>query len=1001
MSKKYRRPAATLAATSVFTLGFALACTDASAQDAAQPALARKTSTADNTVVVITGFRKSYADAVAAKRRNIEITDSISSDGLGRFPDLNVGEALQRIPGVQLNREAGSRDATINLRGLPGEYARMTMNGVSFASPILTSSTPLGAFDSDIFSALAVEKSPMANAQAGGLSGNIDLQIAPALSRKDGGFAKAGYEYDSLGKLESPNFTIGYNKHFGSDFAVFGVLAYRKEQFRRDTLIFNNYNALNYKTTPNFAALYSDYYAPFNADGKTCPAGKVCAPTGTGKLSDQGVLFMSQPRQDAKFNGGDLYSSAFGMEWRVNDNLKVGTTGFYTYRNNNESVEDLEIISFTPAATVVTPTQAPIKASDGTYVINNFNFSNAAVTSSSRSAIQLQESWGVDLNVDWHNDKWRLSTIATLSRAQNHGNQVQMDFDPNPAQINYSGSFSSGAGDFSQYALSMGPNPAVTNASSTGSWYWADPRVNKSVNPSYWYDTANGAAGGANYTNRFNLSGTQRYLTNTVNAIQQDVERFINWGPLTSLQGGLKYEDNRYVARGYRNTGYGIHSEVLSSSSFFGPVPYTNFLGGTVANYNPNWQAIDVAYALSNLAPAAVYPGGGLTPNGFNIKYNDPNFSLQNFTNDYKIASAYLQGKFKSELFSVPLRGNFGLRYESTDNPVSTLDQVTSSGDQLGSLGNFKTNHYHNTYSYWLPSGIIVADLGPDLMLRGAAYRTYVRPQPWNFTPVTLITPPTSGTVYTVTLGNPDLQPYLATSYDISLEWYNRPNGMVALDVFQKRVTGLITTVKGAANLCPADGSAWGLGTLTREGDTCYTSLPPDASGNRYSVTASGYINSPNPITVRGVEFDVQQNLDFLPGFWKNFGGGMNYAYTELSGTALDGTKARLPGISKHNVNLIGYYETKTFGIRLVYNYRSKYDLADTSSFSGTARSVKARGQLDASASYNINERISVSFDAFNMTDATRYEYENDGAFKPRNYTYDGKTYQLTLKASF
>src|SRR3982751_3448278 len=92
---------------------------------------------ADNSVVVVTGIRKSYADAVNMKRDTLEITDSISSDGLGRFPDLNVGEAIQRIPGVQLNREAGSRNATINLRGLPGTFALTTINGMSFAQPVL------------------------------------------------------------------------------------------------------------------------------------------------------------------------------------------------------------------------------------------------------------------------------------------------------------------------------------------------------------------------------------------------------------------------------------------------------------------------------------------------------------------------------------------------------------------------------------------------------------------------------------------------------------------------------------------------------------------------------------------------------------------------------------------------------------------------------------------------------------------------------------------------
>ena len=111
----------------------------------AAPVFAQDARKADNDVVVVTGFRKSYADAVKTKRDTLEISDSISSDGLGRFPDLNVGEAIQRIPGIQINREADSRNATINLRGLPGTFARTTLNGVAFADPILNGSTPLGA----------------------------------------------------------------------------------------------------------------------------------------------------------------------------------------------------------------------------------------------------------------------------------------------------------------------------------------------------------------------------------------------------------------------------------------------------------------------------------------------------------------------------------------------------------------------------------------------------------------------------------------------------------------------------------------------------------------------------------------------------------------------------------------------------------------------------------------------------------------------------------------
>ena len=190
----------------------------------------------------MTGFRQSYADAIRSKRNDIAITDGISSDGLGRFPDLNVGEALQRVPGVQINREAEGRNATINLRGLPGEYAKLTMNGVAFAEPILTEAAPLGAFNADIFSAIVIDKSPLANAQSGGLSGKRRPPDRARAQPEGGRFAKVAMEYNQLGDKFAPAATLGYNHLFSDSFAIFGVAAYKRENFRRDTVQYNSYS---------------------------------------------------------------------------------------------------------------------------------------------------------------------------------------------------------------------------------------------------------------------------------------------------------------------------------------------------------------------------------------------------------------------------------------------------------------------------------------------------------------------------------------------------------------------------------------------------------------------------------------------------------------------------------------------------------------------------------------------------------------------------------------
>src|SRR5690606_15230803 len=335
--------------------------------------------------IVITGFRQSYANAIASKRNETSITDGISADGLGRFPDLNVGEALQRVPGVQLNREAEGRNATINLRGLPGEYSRLTLNGLAFAEPILRESAPLGAFNSDIFSGIVVNKSPLADAQSGGLSGNVDLQIGPALGRTDGGFSKFAVEYNELGETASPAATVGYNHHLSDDLAVFGVLAYRKENFRRDAILFNSYAAFTPAQAEANADLLGAYYAP----SAECPS---C----TGTTSTAGVLYDAQHRQYVRLNEGDLYTGAAGAEWRVNDQTKVGITGFYSDRNLPNTAQYL-LITSNNATSQLTANSAPIALDDGRFVVEDFSFSNADITSSSRAFSQHQKVWGVNL----------------------------------------------------------------------------------------------------------------------------------------------------------------------------------------------------------------------------------------------------------------------------------------------------------------------------------------------------------------------------------------------------------------------------------------------------------------------------------------------------------------------------------------------------------------------------------------------------------------------------
>lgn len=997
---------------------------------------AEETAAAPGEQIVVTGFRRAYADALNIKRESDQITDSISSDGLGRFPDLNVGEAVQRIPGVQINREADSRNATISLRGLPGSFARTTLNGGGFADPILgsatnTSSTPLGAFNSDIFTAISVIKSPSANNLAGGLSGNVDLRIAPALGRKQGGWAKASYEYNDLGDLGSPALSAGYNAHITDNFAVFGVVAYKDEKFRRDSISVNSWanrlgaiqvgNQQAAASNPTYQALIAQYPG--------------------------GVYYPTQVRQFVRLNKGHLLTGAGGYEWQATDTLKFGATAFYTERNLDQGTNHLLYIDTsagnnTNTALAATSAVAHFTSLGTPYVvqtssgprayINQFTAENLQTYDSIRSEPAKQKTWAVNPTIEYKDDDWRVTAQGTISRAQVLANQIELDIIQNPYRNLGSAGLNGITASIFTGGTSLQDAKFILNTPNASHIPTGGYGLPSAANQATQAGAQMPGQVAGTQGDRFGVTGTNGQSWNTLDAVQLDLERKFD-GFLSAVQAGMRYEYNSYTSTGSRNTSLGANTGNVTPAMSLANPYIGDFFGGTAGGYTSNWRDMNIEQVLGAITPVNtgprttanpnglpgqfVYGSGGvfLTPYGLVNNYWDANYWNNNFTNTKKVMSAYLVGRFDTEILGMRVRGNAGIRYETTDQRIDALD-CRNCASALSTLAG-PVNHtmssrvYKDHYDYWLPSAMFAADITKNLLLRGAYYKTYVRPQPRDTVPISFVQVPEVLTpavdpVYSVTIGATSIKPYTADSFDLSLEWYNRPGGAFAIAVYQKNIKGYIGPITDQNILCPADGRIngvdYGLGTLSIVGPNCVSSNQFIGAGGTLVnavVRASGLTNQ-QPMRVRGVEVSVQQNLDFLPGFLKYLGGAANYTYTQIDGKDTAGNPITLPSVAKHNINLIGYYETKLFGLRMVFNHRGKYDLAAGNSFVGDARTVKARSQLDASASLNISKNFSLSLDAYNLTNATRSEYENDPML-PRRIDYDGRTYTLTVRSSF
>lgn len=973
-------------------------CVPALGQDQAAPAV-EATPTPS---VVVSGFRKSYTDALQMKRQAIGVSDSISSEGLDNFPDLNVGEALQRIPGIQVNRDDESRNASINLRGLPGSYAKTTLNGMDFASPTQGGAPPMGAFDSDMFSAFTVIKSVSAAEQSGGISGNIDMQVAPALTRKEGASIRLTEEYNELGRYKAPKASASFaKKYLDGRLGVFGVASYRKENFRRDTVYSNQFTSLNPDNTPNFLGRYKDYYA---ASCAGLPSPCVAAPGGTGQLSNAGVLAPTEVRQGVKYNHGTLKAGTLGAEYKVTPALRVSANYLISRRVDPNGQQQLLITDARASTAVIDPQSQPFKHTDGRYYVMDYKFTNPMIWTSNRAEPFEQSVDGSILKLNYQNDQWRVELAGSNSKATNLWYQSETDVRnrskpitaANPLGNGVSGTMSlgQGVGNYQQSFNQAGP--AITPANLAGPWSGRGAEIFSTTGDSMV------------------LTGTDNYQDNNVKALRLDVERFVDLPFLDSVQMGGQFNRNRARSRAFRSSAADIDlGKINPSSPFIIPGQFVgDFFGGQAGGYQSNWQTIDT-HAVNGILQSSITGNAVRTASGWVNDAGDGGYLGGNFTKKDQIKSLYLMAKLDGKISDIRLRGHVGMRREETDVTVESLDRTittVATGATQQSTMTFLNSSSEWHYKNNLPSMLLAADLTDKLVVRYGYYSTFIRPDARGNLPIsTQVTQDALAGGYTVSLGRGGIKPYTSDSQDLSFEYYNRPNGLIGLAAYRKRIKGLIVGESRDSVLCPADGYGLGLGRWSVVGDRCVSDLPATgavgAAGTRalnglYTIDVNGALNSPNVLVVEGVELTVQQTLDFLPEPFKGLGGVFNYSYTRTKGKTVDGSPAFLNNVSPRSANLILYYETPAWGVRGVYNYRDQYTLPGGNSFSGGSRAVKARGQFDLSASYKLNEQVKLSIDAFNLTNSFYEEFEGSEA-KFRRASYDGRTVQATLRYSF
>jgi iron complex outermembrane receptor protein len=273
--------------------------------------------------------------------------------------------------------------------------------------------------------------------------------------------------------------------------------------------------------------------------------------------------------------------------------------------------------------------------------------------------------------------------------------------------------------------------------------------------------------------------------------------------------------------------------------------------------------------------------------------------------------------------------------------------------------------------SYWdfLPSLNLKYVATDALQFRFSASRTISRPNLGDISPTTTA----NGNALTVTRNNPMLDPFRANNVDATVEYYFGRDGLVGASLFYKKLESLIRRQQSIISL-----------PVTYIRTTGNTTIQTD-------FTVSELVNG-SGVNLKGIELYAQQAFTFLPAPLDGLGAMANYTFIDNS------DPTQLTAASKHNYNLVGYYEKGPVGARLSYSWRSKY-LASAAVPPAMGRTNLAFGSLDASLSLKVTPQISVVVEAVNILDRDEVvRYTTD---LPANYLDSGRRLFGGVRASF
>ena len=886
-------------------------------------------------VIEVTGFRKSLVKSIGLKRYSTNVVEAISAEDIGKLPDSSIAESIARLPGLAAQRIDG-RASKVSIRGFGENESGTTLNGREQVSIGDNRGVEFDLYPSEIMSGVTVYKTPNASLEGEGIAGVIDLQTIKPLSQSDRVIQVNGtYERTSFDKL-NPD---------GENDGIKGTFFYM-DQFADDTLgIAFAYTSMS---SPNQEKRWNAWgYPEFEyTDG-----------------TKGSILGGAKPYVRSSVLDRD--SAMLVIEAAPTDSLKMTFDALYVDFLDTKILRGIEI-PFAWGQGSISSNTAVIDEASG--------FVTSAITEGQRVVVRNDyeernaELMSFGFNTNWIiNDNLVLDFDASYSKVERDVYSVE----------SYSGT---GRGDSRGIADNLGYtfDSGNTGATFTHELDYSDFNLVQLGGPLSW-----GWSGALN--DEYGVTGTEYE-----NQLQ---DGFINTpnidDELMSLKFAAKQEiDSNFISSFTYGVAYREREKTKTSEGYFMTLSDFSYPNNTGMLSVPEEYRLGSANLdFIGMGNMVAYDTMGLINDGY---YNLLQESLTNPTHATKswavteqVTSAFVQADINTDIAGMPVTGGLGLRYVNSEQ--------SSKGNAFNTVNGLvvtEPTDVSHDYGHLLPSINLSIQIDDTQTVRFGAAKTISRARldemNASYNASYNQQPDDQGNYWSVSGGNPALEPKEAIGIDLSYENYFSAEGYFALALFHKDLQNWIFDGSYSIDMTGVADPSTGL-------------LPATTSG-----TGNGKVNGGDG-TLSGYEISATLPLNIFVEQLEGFGIIASYTGIESDMEDQNGNEYQLPGLSDSISSATIYYDHNGFSARASMRKRDAFK-GDVYGLGFDTVQVDVVGETiwDAQIGYDFGEAgfedlkgLSIFLQGYNLTQEPFTSLQGDNALQVRDYQDYGSSYLL------